>query len=917
MLAWQVITEAMQSQSTDISWANPKAKVIKQVSTTTAAQGTPNLFDNMDCSVVTYRTPTTNSMVTGCFTESALGLIESDSDIAIFNGTDEGLLLAGYSPHQVLVPWPGSSDLIALDPLSTGGTYISIYKNPMAHVSDQRNYLQELIGKQLTSPPEVQIRDKLGQKLVVNPQTLAFSDGGSWLVAETVNGSFVRINLSSMEIKPFAQSYSMSGSPAQLKSRLSITQDGRFVAIYNKDSTTFRVYDLSNCASTSVNLEPENCAVFDYLPFIQPQISGLTSIRRVRFVNAGLLSFEATSSSTNAGGIYVIAPTDSINSLIDYLGLGDSYTSGEGAYDYLSGTDTPDNMCHLSIRSYPLLITNDLFSSTGGHNVACSGAVLNDLASHDDNYKGQVRNVLDFKHLTDTNPGLLNSIMTNYLPGYVAQQRFVKQYQPAVLTVSAGGDDIGFGDILQQCVAPHLSIHPSNNDCFNTYEDRLEVLQLIDRTSKKWLSAFRQLKDLAPLSNLYVIGYPQIAYDKGNCALNVHLSKSEMEFGTELINYLNQSIQKAATDAGAQYVDISHALDGHRLCETASHDMAMNGLTAGKDAGVLGLNFLGKESYHPNILGQRMMEQSILSKTRNLTLLSKNNSTVPETTSLLNAPKTGRKIMARTPGRAIANRVVSRGEQIQLKASGSNYGLRSSAQYALNLDGPSGKLIGYVTTDASGNIDQSITIPPSAEPGGHTIDTIGKGQSDETTDITQPVYIVTTPTDSDGDNIPDTSDSCPHSVNSGQDTDADGIDDSCDGFIGQPPTPPFISSTGQSTPASTPREVTISDGPGTTPPSLSVGPSTVSSSIVLQDASAAKPAKHNSRVSNSKNTAGDTTVKSDGKPSNSFEKAKLPKINVTDFNWLAWIIGAVLVWLCLIIIGLYIENFHARESAAA
>src|SRR6185437_3010028 len=107
---------------------------------------------------------------------------------------------------------------------------------------------------------------------------------------------------------------------------------------------------------------------------------GLQSVRHVRFLNDGLLSFEAVTSGGGSGS-YVLAPTDGITSLTDYIGLGDSYTSGEGAFDYLEGTDTADDMCHLSARSYPLLLTHDLFSAAGGHSVACSGAVISDVGN--------------------------------------------------------------------------------------------------------------------------------------------------------------------------------------------------------------------------------------------------------------------------------------------------------------------------------------------------------------------------------------------------------------------------------------------------------------------------------------------------------------------------------------------------------
>jgi len=103
------------------------------------------------------------------------------------------------------------------------------------------------------------------------------------------------------------------------------------VAIQNASAAAFKVYDLVNCGGNSSDADPPVCPAHDYASFVGQQIEGLQAIRHVRFINDSLLSFEADSSTASNGGIYERAPTASITSLTDYLGLGDSYTSGEGA----------------------------------------------------------------------------------------------------------------------------------------------------------------------------------------------------------------------------------------------------------------------------------------------------------------------------------------------------------------------------------------------------------------------------------------------------------------------------------------------------------------------------------------------------------------------------------------------------------
>lgn len=788
-----VLAHAADSGGASPGWASPKSMAIRRVSSSTGAQATPVLFNNIDCTSVTYRLVASSTMRAGCFTETAFGMLDSDDYSVIFNGTDEGLPMIPYTAHQILAPWPKAMDLVALNPTALGGAVIGLYKNPLNAIKDQRDTLGRLTAKQLVSPPDLTLDDPSGAPLVVNPQTLAFSYGGSWLIAETLNGSFVRVNLSTLSVTAFAPAYGSQGSPGLLKSRVAVTEDGRFVAIANDVAGEFKVYDLATCDGKTDGLKPQACKSYDYHPFASQHIERLRSIRRLWFINDGLLGFNVLSDGHGADGIYELAPTDSIVSLADYIGLGDSYTAGEGAFDYVAGTDSPDNMCHLSNNSYPLLLSRDLFGR-GGHSAACSGAVIDDIGSADGGYKGQVRGGASLGELQRSKPLFLESVESGFLPGYVSQHRFVERWQPAVASVSIGGNDIGFGDMLQNCVEPHISRHLSDNTCYNTYEKRLELVNLIDRTVPRWMALYRQLKRESPSTRLYAIGYPQIAVDNGNCGSNVQLNKSELEFANETVDYLNHDIRKAAEGAGVTFVDIGQALKGHRLCEAAGYDLAVNGLTTGGDAGPFGMGILGKESYHPNAFGQELIEQYILKQTQDLSVPVPPDGTGSVTddaeadsatavSALLDAPKTGGPVYTLVPDDGLAPGLGNRGLSVPVRADGTREGLRPGTPYAIRLDGPGGQILGTITSDSSGNIDGKITVPVGALPGGHTIDAVGGSEGSSLTDVSRPFYIAASDNDTDGDGIDNTTDSCPGAINSGYDYDGDGVDDICDGLI--------------------------------------------------------------------------------------------------------------------------------------
>lgn len=723
-----VCTAAIHALDNGPRWASPAAMALKRVGDVPSAPHQPGLFSNLDCTALTYRMVGEGTMRNGCFTPTAFGMLDTDSETAIFNGTDEGLPVASYVNHQILAPWPKALNLLAFSANANGGAYLNMYDDPLAVMRDQRGLLGQLTGKKLTEPPERTLTGVDGRPLVVHPQATAFSSNGSWMVVETVYGYFARINLASLDVVPFGPAFNSLGGSEPQDAQVSITDDGRYVAVENSLEPSFKVYDLADCRAGS-------CASHEYWPFTSSRISGLHTVRHLRFLNDGLLSFEVPPGGTTPSGVYELAPTASIDHLTDYIGLGDSYTSGEGAFDYLPGTDTPDNTCHLSARSYPLLLTADLFSAAGGHSVACSGAVIDDIGSTDSNYRGQVKHGEPILNVQS------DQILADFLPGYVPQVTFVSRYQPRVVTVSIGGNDIGFGDILQKCVVPRLSRYLSDETCYNTYESRQEVVDLVNRTVPRWTALYRQLTAASPGATVYAIGYPSVVNDTGKCPLNVNLGKSELEFAEELIHYLDSAIQQAAGAAGVPYVDISRALAGHRLCEAAGNAVAVNGLTVGNDFGALGIGLLGRESYHPNALGHELIEQAILRQTNNLTSGLAAPVTDPTPTGqLLAAARTGRRVNTLVPDQ-ITERQIRAGQSLNIHINGVRDGLQSNGSYEVRLNGPAGPVLGNLSSGPAGDISGPVTIPDAADPGIYTIDVVGPGPADNQLDITQVAYI--------------------------------------------------------------------------------------------------------------------------------------------------------------------------------
>ena len=788
------------------AWASPVAVSVRSLGTTAPTnEGRLSFEDNLDCLKQTYRLNGTDRSQMGCYVATAFGSLDVGNDLIGFNGNDQTVVpLVPFGPHDILLPWPGTSAMLDVTPLATDGSYLSLYRNILGATSDQHNLLGQVTAKQVTTPADFPLLDVNNRKLVANFNSLGFSEGGSWLVVESLSGSFQRINLASLAAKPFAPSFTNFGGSGFNESQVAVSPDGDYVAIANTAAKSIRVYDLANCQGP-IN-ENSICPSHEYWPSLVAKDAKFQHPVHLRFLNDGVLSLLDISNSGTT--TYELSPTAGPFALLDYLALGDSYSSGEGAFSYRLGTDTNNNSCHSSLKAYPLLLASDLFTKTGANNVACSGARIYDLLSNP-SYSGQAEDGVAYSYRSKNQ---IQQYLNSYTPGYLPQTNFASHYLPAAITVSVGGNDIGFGDLVSLCVAPHFNLHVTQaNDCFDTYEDRLELAHTIDAQVTPLTTAFKKLQAASPGSTIYVVGYPLIAVDNGSCALNVHLNTRELAMIIEVTKQLNNALARAASTSGVSYVNIESALAGHRLCETKSHQVAVNGITAGSDGGVkfgLGpfsaaLNFIGQESFHPNAFGHQLIEQEIQRQTHNLQLripiVSIKPAASDPTSSLLKQPKSGRTIKKKVPATVTKTKSVKKTGSVSVKVPGKQHGLkpRSSNNVTIIHSGVTTG-IGTIVSDGDGNVDGTVQIPSSIPPGTHQIGVDGTDQLGYPITIIDVITIVGSDTDYDEDGIPNASDSCPTVPNSGHDEDSDGVDDACDNLIGLPPVPVVNGGTGGS-----------------------------------------------------------------------------------------------------------------------
>jgi lysophospholipase L1-like esterase len=678
-----------------------------------------------------------------------------------------------------IIPVPRSDTNIRLSTPSVSGVNIFFTQDYSSKISST-----SLVDGHVshTAPPDytAALADKAGNRFFAQPDSMSFSSNGQWMIVDVPFIGMVRVDLTNFSVLPFGDIYNYNiGIAPSVQS--AISPDGRYVVEASKSFGTFKLYDLSTCAAVPNTItHGVSCQSRNLYGFMQSKVNNFSGVSSLRFINDDILSLYAGSQAGNSinVGQYTLGLPGAAAPSFDYLALGDSFASGEGAYQYKAITDTDNNKCHLSLRSYPYLIGRGL--SLGKYeSIACSGATILDIRGSD-NYNeehSQAKGKIDssFDH----------EIFDSFDPGYRSQVEFIKKQLPNIITVSAVGNDIGFSDKLKRCLEP--------DTCYGTYEDRLEIVREINYKFDDIVNMYRDLKASGlPQAKIYAIGYPQIVATGGNCALNVHLNEQELGFSNDLITYLNSIIKAAAAHAGVAYVDAEHALDGHRLCETASPNVAVNGLTAGNDIFELTGGPIGNESYHPNHLGQMLLAARIQAQTNNFTkaMPLPDTAAVPpaenDSLPILQAPHSGRTLSRENYDENLANNVVYRSQLAQIAVTAGNVILKAVSPFSAWLNSNPVQL-GTYTSDAQGNLSFQATIPADIPMGFHMLHVAGVNVIGEPVDFYKTIYVAATKDDLDGDGILNPADPCTIIEPSLTDSDKDGVDDTCDGFIDMPP----------------------------------------------------------------------------------------------------------------------------------
>lgn len=659
-----------------------------------------------------------------------------------------------------------------------------------------------------------------------------YSQNGEWIVAETSHG-FMRINTQTKDTLMFGALLFGYGYGQDPSHELTISNDGRYAVVAGGDinKRIFHMYDLATCVKGADPFAiATSCTKRDIKTDIFPELANNKSVSRIIFgSDATDLTYNYQLVDGTANRALLTAPGRSVH-IMDYIALGDSYTSGEGEYEgekyYLKGTDGDGEgvdgydtglsnfpydveKCHVSTRSYPNLIgSSSGLRPTEYRNIACSGSVLFDTTGYGAEslkYTGKDNQLSIYTDSQGTMEFLFNQALAGFVPGRTPQIEFIKKYKPEVVTLGIGGNDINFSGKIAECVMP--------GTCSSANELRHYAGLEIHSLHKKLVDTYKKLSDAGKTTRFFVIGYPQMVSQDDTCAENVRLNFEERILARSMTSYLNEVIKSAAESVGFTYLDIEYALAGEMLCDEAYGGKAAQGLAVGDDRRTAGpVTFyigIGNESFHPTHIGHEMITEAINSQLNNSSIIEYRKCAVLDG---LRCPS-GNSVAPPIPEYFTSYSTNQTEYVVDSKSFDSIYyvdekaglgkGIVAPVQPPTANDGTEIKLapnqavpvtmhstpqqVGIMSVDANGLFSGSITIPQGAEPGPHTLVINAKDSLYRDMTMYQQIFVYDTLEDFDGDGVLNTEEKCGMFEPMDQDEDRDGIDDACDGIIGDDP----------------------------------------------------------------------------------------------------------------------------------
>src|SRR5271166_2908605 len=266
----------------------------------------------------------------------------------------------------------------------------------------------------------------------------------------------------------------------------------------------------------------------------------MPTARHPRFILA------AVAAGTTIVSALAMAAPASAQTAVRYVPLGDSYSSGVGAGSYIGSSGS----CDRSTKAYSQLWAKSNAPASYTF-VACAGATASSVIS------GQL--------------SALSSATT-------------------LVSITVGGNDVGFSSVMQTCV---LSLTSTCVSAIDTAESKMSS-QLPGELD----AVLAAITAHAPHAKVIMLGYPEL-YDLSRSATCIGLSTTDRKDLNAAADELDAQLRAAASRHGDVFGDVRTAFASHEICDSSSWLHAVNVLDIG-------------ESYHPTATGQADAYEPVL-----------------------------------------------------------------------------------------------------------------------------------------------------------------------------------------------------------------------------------------------------------------------------------------------------------------
>lgn len=313
------------------------------------------------------------------------------------------------------------------------------------------------------------------------------------------------------------------------------------------------------------------------------------------------------------------------------VSLGDSYSSGEGiepfygqfdtvgqSIDFIDKLEDEDWIAHRSTKSWPSLLEIPGVDGTMGdywtgnaeisnssncewYFAAVSGALTSNVMQYDQEQKEEYMGyqMKEYDKFQDLNNLSLDSLLIGSV--YLSPQLdvFEEIDEPVdYVTLTIGGNDIGFADIIYDCALGSTLLGNSN------LNDRLSAIyNEFDVTEANLKQAYLDISNAAgSQASIIVAGYPELLDYEGKGWL---ISQEEAEKVNKLVNYFNDRVEAIVNDLRAEgmsiyFVDVEQEFEGH---QAYSDDAWINEIILEPQSEDLSDKTGSAYSMHPNAYG--------------------------------------------------------------------------------------------------------------------------------------------------------------------------------------------------------------------------------------------------------------------------------------------------------------------------